>query len=255
MQTVNRNSTPRGVIVTGGGTGIGRATAREFAARGDRVLVVGRSESSLAETAAAHDDIHVMAVDLTDAGAADLVVQTAVDVLGRLDVVVNNAALAGFDTLEDLTAQDARQQVEVNLLAPVFLTQRALPALEKNAGTVVNVSSAGCLGLRAMPGSSIYAATKVGLDALTRSWAVELGGRGIRVVGISPGLVNTGVAVRAGMPQEHYDAFLESMQPRIPSGRIGTPEDVAWWIVQATAAPGGYLNGAVLAVDGGLSVT
>lgn len=255
MQTFPSASVSRGVIVTGGGTGIGRATAREFARRGDRVLVVGRTESTLKETAAEHDGIDVLAIDLAGPAAADTVIRTALDVLGRVDVLVNNAALAGFDTLADLTEQAVREQVQLNLLAPVFLTQRALPALEQSAGTVVNISSAGCLGIRAMPGSSVYAATKVGLDALTRSWAVELGDRGIRVVGVSPGLVNTGVAVRAGMPQEHYDAFLESMRPRIPSGRVGVPEDVAWWIVQVADPAGGYVNGAVLAVDGGLSVT
>ena len=255
MKTLKSDSTPRGVVITGGGTGIGRAAAFAFASRGHRVLVVGRCEATLQETAAACDGIHPLAVDITADGAADTVVSTAEEVLGRLDVLVNNAALAGFQTLEDVTAQAAREQVEVNLLAPVLLTRQALPALERTCGTVVNVSSAGALGLRAMPGSSIYAATKVGLDALTRSWAMELGSRGIRVVGISPGLVDTGVAVRAGMTQEHYDAFLESMRPRIPSGRVGVPEDVAWWIVQVSEASGGYVNGAVLAVDGGLSVT
>jgi C-7 ketoreductase len=253
-QKTDHDRTRRGVIVTGGGSGIGRATAREFAARGDRVLVVGRSEPLLKETAADIEGIEVLAADLTDAAAVADVVRTAGDAFGRLDVLVNNAALAGFDVLTEITAAGARALVEVNLLAPVFLTQQAFPLLAENRGVVVNVGSAGCLGMRAMPGSSIYAATKVGLDALTRSWAVEFGGR-VRVVGVSPGLINTGVAVRAGMPQSDYDAFLESMRPRIPSGRVGTPEDVAWWIAQLAEAPGEYLNGAILAVDGGLSVT
>ncbi|MGQ0840958.1 SDR family NAD(P)-dependent oxidoreductase [Actinokineospora sp.] len=249
------STTPRGVVITGGGTGIGRAAARAFAERGDRVLVVGRSPEPLAETADGHDAMHSLAIDITDPGAPAGVIETALRVLGRVDVLVNNAATAGFDPLPKLTRADVQSQVDTNLLAPLYLTQAAVDALAATGGTVVNVGSAGCIGLRAMPESAVYAATKVGLDALTRSWAVELASLGIRVLGIAPGLVDTGVAVRAGMPQEAYDAFLADMVGRIPSGRVGGPEDIAWWIVAVTEPGASYANGAVIAVDGGLSVT
>jgi C-7 ketoreductase len=97
---------------------------------------------------------------------------------------------------------------------------------------------------------------KVALDSLTRTWAVELGPKGIRVVSVAPGLVDTGGAVRAGMmPEPVYQDFLNGMRSKVPAGRIGDPEDIAWWIVRITQPGAGYATGAVLAVDGGLSLT
>ncbi|MCE7081119.1 SDR family NAD(P)-dependent oxidoreductase [Streptomyces sp. ST2-7A] len=244
----------RNVVVTGGGTGIGRATARAFAARGDRVLIVGRSKSTLDETAD-HPDIHTLPLSLLDPRAPQLIVETARRTLGGIDVLVNNAARSGFREIGELDEQDIREQVGTNLLAPILLTRSALPELEAARGVVVNIGSAGALGVRAMPGSSVYAATKAGLDSLTRTWAMELGPRGIRVVGLAPGLIDTGVGVRAGMPQETYDAFLAGMRPKVPAGRIGTPEEIAWWITTLASPEAGYANGAIIAVDGGLSVT
>ncbi len=242
-------------MVTGGGTGIGRATAHAFARRGDRVLVVGRSPGALAEVAAAGDRIRTLAVDVTDPAGPEAVVAAALRAFGRLDVLVNNAATAGFETIGALDRAAVREQVETNLVAPVFLTQAAVEPLAETGGTVVNIGSAGCIGLRAMPESAVYAATKVGLDSPTRSWAVELAPRGVRVVGIAPGLVDTGVAVRAGMPEPAYREFLAAMLPRIPAGRIGLPEDIAWWVLALTEPGAAYANGVVVAVDGALSVT
>lgn len=249
------SNAPRGVVITGGGTGIGRASAHAFAARGDRVLVVGRSEATLTETVKDHDTVCALAIDITDPAAPAAVVDTALRELGRIDVLVNNAALAGFDAMGALDRAAVIAQIDTNLLAPIFLTQQALDALAATRGTVVNVSSAGSIGTRAMPNSSIYAATKVGIDSLTRSWAVELASRGIRVLAVAPGLVDTGVAVRAGMPRETYEQFLAGMLTRIPSGRVGSPEEIAWWIVQLTDPAAGYANGALFAIDGALSVT
>lgn len=242
------------VIITGGGTGIGAATARTFAEDGAQVLVVGRTEATLKETAACHERIRTLAVDIHDQDAPRLIVERALEEFGRLDVLVNNAAVTGFVALDGLERDAVRAQLGTNLLAPVFLTQAALDALEETKGVVVNVSSAGSLGRRAWPANSVYGMAKVALDFLTRTWAVELAPRGIRSVGIAPGVVDTGVGLRAGMPEEAYRGFLEQMAERIPSGRVGRPEDIAWWIVQLARPEAAYANGTVLAVDGALSV-
>lgn len=249
------NSVEKAVIVTGGGTGIGAATARAFAESGAHVLVVGRSEPTLKETADGHDRIRVLAADIHDHDAPKLIVETALAEFGRLDVLVNNAAVTGFASLEGLDRASVRAQLGTNLIAPVFLTQQALDALQATGGVVVNVSSAGSLGRRAWPENSVYGMAKVALDFLTRTWAVELAPRGIRSVGIAPGVVDTGVGVRAGMPPQAYEAFLGEMAQRIPAGRVGRPQDIAWWIVQLTRPEAAYANGTVLAVDGALSVT
>lgn len=249
------NSVEKAVVVTGGGTGIGAATARAFAESGAHVLIVGRNEATLKETADGCDRIRVLAADVHDDEAPGLVISTALREFGRLDVLVNNAAVTGFASLDGLDRDSVRAQLGTNLIAPVFLTQRALDALEATGGVVVNVSSAGSLGRRAWPENSVYGMAKVALDFLTRTWAVELAPRGIRSVGIAPGVVDTGVGVRAGMPPEAYEAFLDGMAKRVPSGRVGRPEDIAWWIVQLTRPEAAYANGTVLAVDGALSVT
>jgi C-7 ketoreductase len=243
------------VVVTGAGTGIGRATARAFADCGDGVLAVGRTGTTLRETARGRTGIQVLTADITDLDAPAAVVDTAIREFGRIDVLVNNAALGCFDPIGKLADDTVRAQVATNLVAPVLLTQQALDALAASRGVVVNVSSAGAIGLRAMPNSSVYAATKAGLDSLTRTWAVELAPRGIRVVSIAPGLIDTGMGVRAGLPQEAYDGFLAAMSPQVPSGRIGTPEEIAAWIVRLSGSDSAYVNGALLAVDGGLSLT
>ncbi|MEV4432817.1 SDR family oxidoreductase [Streptomyces sp. NPDC049585] len=249
-------NTKRSVIVTGGGSGIGRALAHAFADAGDEVLVVGRTAGALAGTAEGRPAIRTLTLDIT-APDAPAVLAGAVkqDLGGRVDVLVNNAAVAAFGELGRLDADRVRDQVATNLVAPLLLTQALLGPLEEAAGVVVNVSSAGALGRRAWPGNAVYGATKAGLDLLTRSWAVELGPLGIRVVGLAPGVVDTGAGVRAGMSQEDYAGFLSATGPRVPLRRVGRPEEVAWWVLRLAEPQAGYVSGAVLALDGGLSLT
>ncbi|MFI9505129.1 SDR family NAD(P)-dependent oxidoreductase [Nocardia sp. NPDC052566] len=241
------------MIITGGGTGIGRALARSYAEEHE-VLVVGRTESALHETAAGHDNIHVLAADITDHGSAELVVKTAQRALGRVDVLVNNAATAVPAPLADVEAASAESQVAVNLLAPIFLTQAALDALAETRGAVLNISSSGASGGRAWPGFSVYGATKVALEFLTRTWSVELAPRGIRVVAIAAGVVESGMGVRMGSTPEEYRAFLADIATRTPAGRVGQPEELAWWARQLTAPAAEFATGSVVVVDGGLSL-
>lgn len=248
-------SSHRAVIVTGGGSGIGRATARAFAEQGDSVLVVGRTRSALKDTATGYDTIYPLAVDITDPDAPSVIAKAAHRELGRVDVLVNNAAAGGFGMLGQLDRGLVEAQVATNLVAPILVTQAVLDALEAAWGVIVNVGSAGALGLRSWPGNAVYGATKAGLDLLTRSWAVELGPRGVRVVGVAPGVINTGAGVRAGMSQQDYTQFLDGMRTQVPIGRIGEPAEIAWWIVQLTSPKAAYANGAVFALDGALSVT
>ncbi len=247
----------RGIVITGGGTGIGRATARAFAERGDRVLVVGRTEATVAETAGGHPSITALVADVTAPDAPDRIVGTALDVLGRLDVLVNNAAAMGYRPLAALDRAEAERQLHTNLLAPILLTRAALEPLAQRSGTVVNIGSSGAVGLRSWPDNGLYGAAKAALDFLTRTWAVELAPRGIRVVGLAPGVTDIagpGGPERSGADPE-YAAFLREIAHRTPSGRVGRPEEMAWWIVQLTRPEAAYANGTVVPVDGGLSLT
>lgn len=246
--------TPRTVIITGGGTGIGRATARHFAGQGDHVLVVGRTAAPLDEVADGHKGIRTLVADITDPDAAEKVVEEALREFGRLDVLVNNAGTGTFAPLDKVDRASVEQQYAINVVAPVFLAQAALNALEETGGTIVNVSSAGSLGIQAFPDNAVYWSTKSALNHFTRTWAVELAPRGIRVVSVAPGVTDTGIGERVGMSREQYRQFLERLAGNIPLGRVASPDDVAWWITVLADPRGRYLTGAIVPVDGGLSL-
>jgi meso-butanediol dehydrogenase / (S,S)-butanediol dehydrogenase / diacetyl reductase len=242
----------RTVVVTGGGTGIGRATAHAFAEEGAQVLVVGRNADRLAETAGLHPAIRTHADDIAAPGAPGRVVDAAVRELGGLDVLVNNAVTMRSAPLGRIEERDTRAQVETNLLAPLFLTQRALPLLEAAKGTVINVTTAG--NQRGWPGHSVYGATKAGLDFLTRTWALELAPRGIRVAGVSPGPVDTPIGEHSGLDAEAVAVLRDRQRKRVPLGRVGQPEEVAWWLVNLARPEASFATGLILPVDGGAGI-
>jgi NAD(P)-dependent dehydrogenase (short-subunit alcohol dehydrogenase family) len=244
---------PRTVLVTGAGTGIGRATARAFAAEGARVLAVGRRAEPLTETAAGHPTITPLAADITADGAPERIVRAAVELAGGLDVVVNNAGIVRGGGLGSLDATLIRDQLATNLIAPILLTQAALPALESGGGVVVNVSTS--VGQRAWPAhSSVYAATKSALELLTRSWAVELAPRRIRVAAVAPGGIETPIGDHQGLTAEQQAAVREWQVAHTPLARIGRPEEVAWAITRLADPQASFVTGVVLPVDGGAVV-
>ncbi|MEV4677482.1 MULTISPECIES: SDR family NAD(P)-dependent oxidoreductase [Actinomadura] len=239
----------RTVVVTGGGTGIGRAAARMFAAEGADVLVVGRTEARLKETAAGRTGIRVLAADVAAPDAPAEIVAAAVRDSGRLDVLVNNAAITRPAPLGEIDRGLAEAQLATNLLGPLMLTQRAVPHMPRG-GAVVNVTSNP--PMRGWPANSVYGATKVALDFLTHTWARELAAAGIRVASVAPGPTDTPVLLHAGFSEEQIERRRSGNT--IPLGRLGTPEEIAWWIVNAARPEAAFLTGAVIRVDGGTSI-
>lgn len=252
MNSSNASQVSRIVVVTGAGTGIGRATARAFAAEGAHVLAVGRRAEPLHETAAGYDRITPLTADITAEGQPERIVQAALELHGRLDVLVNNAGIVHSGALGTLTPERIAPQIATNLIAPILLAQAALPSLEASGGVIVNVSTS--VGQRAWPGSSVYAATKTALELLTRSWAVELAPRGVRVVAVAPGAIDTPIGEHQGLTPERMAAVREWQLAHTPLGRIGRPEEVAWAITHLAAPAASFVTGVVLPVDGGAVV-
>lgn len=251
------NSSPaappaRIIVVTGAGTGIGRATAHAFAAEGATVLAVGRRPGPLAETAAGSDRIVPLVADVTGAGEPERIVRTAQETYGRLDVLVNNAAVVRSGALGTLSPAMIEPQIATNLVAPVLLAQAALPLLEAAAGVIVNVSTS--IGQRAWPGSSVYAATKTALELLTRSWAVELAPRGIRAVAVAPGAIATPMGKHQGLSPRRLAALRDWQLAHTPLNRLGRPEEVAHAIVHLASPDASFITGVILPVDGGAVV-
>lgn len=239
-------------VVTGGGTGIGRATALALAEQGAKtVYAVGRRPEPLEKTAAGHGAIVPVTADLrTDAGAA--AVEEAVRAgSGRLDLLVHNAGVWHQTALADLAMEDVQDVFETNVLAPVRLTARLLPLLASPGASLVLVSSV--MGHLPGPGQSGYAASKAALDSLTRSWAKELAPLGIRVNAIAPGAVETEALSPAalGVTEEQFNLVKAKKAKLFPLGRYGRLEDVTRWITHLADPAASWLTGQVLTVDGG----
>jgi NAD(P)-dependent dehydrogenase (short-subunit alcohol dehydrogenase family) len=240
----------RVAIVTGGGSGIGAATARLLAGRGLSVAIVGRRQELLeavaGEIEATGGTGFAVQADLADPAAPRQIVDEVLERAGRLDVVVNNAAEFTLRPFGELTVEEIDAHLAVNVRAVLLLVQAALPALRRSpAPAVVNVSSAAAVMYRS--GQSVYALTKAALEHLTKQLAAELAADRIRVNAIRPGPTDT--PIHRAVPDP--EARLEWLGAQTPLGRVGRPEEVAWWIGSLVAPEAEWVTGAVIAVDGG----
>ncbi|MFW6693212.1 SDR family NAD(P)-dependent oxidoreductase [Streptomyces sp. MAR4 CNX-425] len=241
------------VVVTGAGSGIGRATAHAFADAGAHVLGVGRRTDALAETALGRPRITPHPADLLTADVPDEVIDAAVERWGRLDVLVNNAGATRVMPLAETTAAGIADLFGLNVTAPSLLARSALPHLRRRRGAILNVSST--YGHRPLPGAAHYAASKAALEQLTRTWALELAADGVRVNAVAPGPTESQALAAAGLPPDAVERIKRDEAGRIPLGRRGEPHEVAAWILRLADPAATWLTGQVLTVDGGLELT
>lgn len=252
MTRIARTLEGKVALVTGASKGIGAGIAKEFAAAGASVVV---------NYASGADDAKRVVSDIEAQGGAAVAVQgdvsvaadverlfiQTIDAFGRLDVLINNAAVYYSEPFGTVTPRQIQKQLSVNVLGTILSTQEALKHFGPHGGAVINIGSLD--SARAVPGMSVYAATKGAVDALTRVLAAELGPRGIRVNTLAPGGVDTeGIRAIGFIGSDAERDMIE----RTPLGRIGQPEDLARVAVFFASDDAGWVTGERLTASGGL---
>ena len=235
----------RAALITGAASGIGRASALAFASAGASVALLDIDAGGLADTAAAvraaGARAEVLVADVRDLRAVTGAVGCAVEAFGRLDAALNNAGVPGpYVPLDEYSEEDFMRILQVDL-AGVWRCMRAEIRYMRARGTGAIVNMSSMLGAAAMPDNGAYVAAKHGVHGLTRAAAVELGGTGIRVNAIAPGVTRTGMT----------SAVSDDLLRTVPLGRIAEPEEIAAAAVWLCSPEASYITGSVLVADGG----
>lgn len=255
-------------LITGGGAGIGAATAKLFCAQGAAVMLVDASAAALERTAAAIGQatgdtgaaaqrsmqLRTFVADVADADAALRAVDAARQAFGRLDVLVNNAAMRNYSALADATTAEWQAMLNVNLLGNANYCRAALPALRAaGRASIVNVSS--CYAVAGRMGMGLYDATKAAILAMTRTLAFEEAAHGIRVNAVCPGSTLTDFHIdRAVAAGKSVEALRKQRNDTSLLGRWAGPEEIAAPILWLASDEGSYITGTTLMVDGGLHI-
>ncbi len=239
-------------LITGGTTGIGLETARQFLAEGAKLIITGSNPESLERAQQAlGKDVLVLRADAGSVADQQIIAKAVASKFGQLDAVFVNAGVAQLAPLAQWTEEAFDRQMAINLKGPFFLLQALLPLLANPASVVLNTSVNAHIG---MPTSSAYAATKAGLLSLARTLSGELIGRGIRVNAVSPGPVSTPLYGKLGMSEQDLQKTAAAIKGQVPAGRFGHPSEIAKAVVFLASDEATFTVGSELLIDGGMAL-
>jgi 3-oxoacyl-[acyl-carrier protein] reductase len=238
-------------IVTGAGSGIGEATAVKFAREGARVAVcdinVAACERVVRSIADAGGTAMAVHLDVTDKASVAAMVEGVMKAWGRVDTLVNNAGIVQDAQLKKMTDEQFDRVIDVNLKGVYHCTKAVVDImLEQGTGCILNASS--IVGLYGNFGQTNYAATKFGVIGMVKTWARELGRKGVRANAVCPGFIET--PILKSMPEK----VIKMMEDKVPLGRLGKPEDIANAYAWLASDEASYINGAVIEVSGGVTI-
>jgi 2-hydroxycyclohexanecarboxyl-CoA dehydrogenase len=250
----------KAALITGGGAGIGAATGEVICAEGGMALLVDANAQALAGTMKAIAQqvpgarVSTFAADVADAGEAARAVEQALETFGRLDILINNAAMRNYSAIADSTPAEWQAMAAVNLVGTANYCKAALPALRRGGrASIVNVSS--CYALTGRKGMGLYDATKAAILAMTRTLAFEEVAHGVRVNAVCPGSTLTDFHIsKAKAAGKTIEALKTERQTTSLLGRWAAPQEIAWPILWLASDEASFITGATLAVDGGLSI-
>lgn len=248
MQTLNNQT----ALVTGAGSGIGQDIAVKLAQMGANVVITGRKEAPLKETAALHGNISYIVADVGKTEDVSRILAEIKQKFNRLDIIVNNASMAPVTPIADQTLAEFDAVFNINVRAVVDLTTQALPLLKESKGSIVNIGSA--VANQPLPNMSVYSASKAALKTLTFVWAKELAKDGIRVNNIAVGPIETPIYDKTELSAEEAQAHKDRVTSLVPLGRFGLPKDISAIVALLVSEEGSFITGADIAVDGGFGI-
>lgn len=234
-------------LITGGANGIGKETAFTFAREGAKVVIADFSDAAGEEVVAQLKQQGAEAlfvkVDVSNRDSVDAMAEEAIAEFGRIDVLINNAGITQDAMLTKMTADQWQKVIDVNLSGVFHCTQAVVPHMvSQGRGKVINTSSV--VGVRGNIGQTNYAATKAGVIGMTKTWAKELGRKGINVNAVAPGFIETGMVAK--IPEK----VIQQIVDKVPLQRLGQPSDIANAYLFLASDESNYVSGTVLEVDG-----
>jgi NAD(P)-dependent dehydrogenase (short-subunit alcohol dehydrogenase family) len=240
-------------VITGGNSGIGLATAKQFVAEGATVIITGRNEAALKSAVAEiGGSAQYIVSDASDLKSNQTVhEQLAAIGVKQVDILFYNAGVAQFAPVQDASVQVYEANLNTNFRGAFFTVQSIVPLMNAGGAIIFNTTF---LATGTMPGNGAYGASKAALVSLGKTLAVELAGKNIRVNSLSPGAISTPIYNKLGMNEEQLGQFAASFIPKIPLARFGEAEEIAKAAVFLASTDSSYVTGAELLVDGGTAV-